>query len=87
MYEKNGCHFHLSETTDVAEANPDMVNQLTTQMKRLIADGCSTVGAPQKNDVEMSVDKANTGAKEKKGKKEKKDTKKEMALAKDPHFD
>ncbi len=72
MYEKNGCHFHLSETTDVAEANPDMVNQLTTQMKRLIADGRSTVGAPQKNEADISLGKAGTDSKENKGKKGKK---------------
>jgi len=77
----------LSETTDVAEANPDMVNQLTTLMKRLITQGRSTVGAPQKNEADISLDKAGAGNKDHKGKKGKLDAKKEVALAKDPHFD
>jgi arylsulfatase A-like enzyme len=77
----------VSETKDIAEANPDVVERLTTLMRRYIAEGRSTVGAPQKNDVEMSVDKAGTGGKEKKGKKGKKNSKEEVELAQDPNFD
>jgi arylsulfatase A-like enzyme len=77
----------LSETKDIVEANPDVVKRLTTLMQRYIDEGRSTVGAPQKNDVEMSVDKASSGGKEKKGKKGKKTAKEEVALAKDPSFD
>ena len=77
----------LSETTDVAKANPDIVKQLTTLMKRMIDEGRSTVGAPQKNEAPISLGKAGTDSKEHKGKKGKKDAKKEVALAKDPSFD
>jgi hypothetical protein len=48
----------LSETKNVAEANPDLVERLTALMRRYIAEGRSTVGAAQKNDVEMSVEKS-----------------------------
>ena len=77
----------VSETKDIAEANPDVVERLTTLMRRYIAEGRSTVGAPQKNDAEISVDKAGTGGKEKKGKKGKKNSKEEVELAQDPNFD
>lgn len=77
----------LSETKDIAEANSDVVKRLTTLMKKYISECRSTVGAPQKNDVEMSVDKTSAGGKEKKGKKGKKNAKEEVALAKDPSFD
>ncbi len=77
----------LSETKDVAEANPDVAARLTTLMRRYIDEGRSTVGAPQKNEAEVSVDKASAGGKEKKGKRGKKNSKEEVALAKDPHFD
>ena len=77
----------LSETKDIAEANSDVVKRLTTLMHRYISEGRSTVGASQKNEANMSVDKAGTGGKEKKGKKGKKTAKEEVALAKDPSFD
>jgi arylsulfatase A len=67
----------LSETKDIAEPNPDVVKRLTTLMNRYISEGRSTLGAPQKNDVEMSVDKSSSGGKEKKGKKGKKNQKAE----------
>jgi len=67
----------LSETKDIAEASPDVVKRLTTLMNRYISEGRSTLGAPQKNDVEMSVDKSSSGGKEKKGKKGKKNQKAE----------
>ncbi len=57
----------LGETKNVAEANPDVGERLTTLMRKYITDGRSTIGAPQKNDAEMSVDKA-PGGQEKKGK-------------------
>jgi hypothetical protein len=57
-------------------------------MHRYIGEGRSTVGAPQKNEAIMSVDKARSGGGEnKKGKKSKKTAKEEVALAKDPSFD
>jgi len=77
----------LSETKDIAEANSDIVKRLTTLMHRVIAEGRSTVGAPQKNEAEMSVDKASSGGKGNKGKKGNKNAKEEVALAKDPSFD
>lgn len=55
----------LSETTNVAEANPDVVQRLTTLLRQYIAQGRSTVGAPQKNDVEMSLDTPSAGKKRK----------------------
>jgi arylsulfatase A-like enzyme len=78
----------LSETKDISEANPDVVKRLTTLMNRYIAEGRSTLGAPQKNEANMSVDKASSGGGENiKGKKSKKTAKEEVALAKDPSFD
>jgi arylsulfatase A-like enzyme len=77
----------LSEIKDIVEANSDVVKRLTILMHKYIAEGRSTLGAPQKNDVEMSVDKASASGKEKKGKKGKKNSKEEVALAKDTSFD
>ena len=54
-------------------------------MRRYIAEGRSTIGAPQKNEAEMSVDESTPG-KKKKGKKAKKSPK-EAVLALDPKFD
>lgn len=65
----------LSETKDIAEANSDVVKRLTALMHRYITEGRSTLGAPQKNEAEISVDKASTGGNEKKGKKEKNNAK------------
>jgi hypothetical protein len=58
-------------------------------MNSYIAKGRSTVGAPQKNEVNMSVDKASSGGGggKKKGKKGKNNSAEEVALAKDPSFD
>jgi len=75
----------LSEKQNVAETNPDVVERLTALMRRYIADGRSTLGAPQKNDVDMSVDKVSPG-KGNKGRKGKK-SKEEIALALKPDFD
>ncbi len=74
----------LSETQNVAEANPEVIAKLTALMQKYIADGRSTVGAPQKNDVEMSLEGSGD---RKKGKKSKKKGAKEVALALDPDFD
>jgi arylsulfatase A-like enzyme len=62
----------LSETKDIAAANPDVVKRLTALMNRTISEGRSTIGAPQKNEADMSVDKASSGrgGGKKKGKKE-----------------
>jgi len=80
----------LGETRNAAEANPDVVERLTVLMRRYIDEGRSTIGAPQKNDEEISVDKVSADGKEKKdkkGKRGKKNSKEEVALALDPHFD
>jgi arylsulfatase A-like enzyme len=77
----------LSETKDVTEANSDVVKRLTALMNRYISEGRSTIGAPQKNDVEMSMDNTSSGGGKKKGKKGKKNSSEEVALAIDPNFD
>ncbi len=56
----------LGETKNVAEANAEVVERLTTLMKKTIADGRSTAGAQQKNDVHMSVDGGSGGERKKK---------------------
>ncbi|MDP3069403.1 MAG: arylsulfatase [Opitutaceae bacterium] len=56
----------IGETTDVAAANPAIVARLTVLMKSYIANGRSTTGAPQKNDVPISLD-APRAAKKAKG--------------------
>ncbi len=58
----------LSETKNVANANPEVVKRFTTLMNQYIADGRSTAGAPQKNEASMSLEKT-SGAKKQKGKK------------------
>jgi arylsulfatase A-like enzyme len=45
----------LGETSDVAAAHPEIVARLTALMKSYLATGRSTPGAPQKNDVPMSI--------------------------------
>lgn len=75
----------LSEKNNVAETNIEVVARLTTLMKKYIADGRSTVGAPQKNDTEISVDESST--KKKKGNKASKTSSKDVTLALDPSFD
>jgi len=51
----------LSETKEVSGANPQVVDRLTTLMRRYIADGRSTPGMPQKNDSPMSIDDPSSG--------------------------
>ena len=76
----------LSEKNNVAEGKPEVVERLTTLMKKYITEGRSTVGVAQKNEVEMSVEKSGISTK-KKGKKAGKKSKGEVALALDPQFD
>lgn len=45
----------LGETTNVAEQNPAVVADLTKLLNRLVADGRSTPGAPQQNDVAVDI--------------------------------
>ena len=65
--------YHLA--TDVAEAtnvyskHPEVVAELTALMEKLITDGRSTPGAPQKNDVEVRRFLGNTPASKTKAKK------------------
>ena len=59
----------LSESTNVAEANPEVVTRLTSLINKHIADGRSTPGAQQKNDAPLSVDNPSP-AKKKKARKE-----------------
>ena len=75
----------LSETRSVAEANPELVERLTTLMQKYISNGRSTAGVAQRNDAPMSLD-GSAGAK-KKGKRGEKKSRKEVALALDPRFD
>lgn len=51
----------VSETQNVAAANPEVVVRLTALMRRHIAEGRSTPGAPQKNDAALSVDDSSPG--------------------------
>lgn len=46
----------LSEMNDVADMNPEIVDRLTTLLRRFIAEGRSTAGAPQKNDTAILLD-------------------------------
>lgn len=46
----------LGETSNVADANPDVVRGLTTLMQQYIADGRSTPGAAQQNGAKISID-------------------------------
>lgn len=48
----------LSEKTNIAGANPEVVARLTALMQKYIADGRSTPGAPQKNDAAINYDSA-----------------------------
>ena len=43
----------LGETKNLAAAMPEKVAEMKVLLERLIADGRSTPGAPQKNDVEV----------------------------------
>lgn len=73
----------LSEKQNVADANPEVVTRLAALMEKYIADGRSTVGAAQKNDVKMSIEGTGRG----KGGKAKRRSKAETASALDPNFD
>lgn len=57
----------LGETNNVAQANAETVQRLTTLMSQYITDGRSTAGTPQKNDVAISLGKP--GVKGARGKK------------------
>ncbi|MBC7366879.1 MAG: arylsulfatase, partial [Undibacterium sp.] len=43
------------ETRNLALAQPERVAQLTAVMERIIADGRSTPGKPQRNDVQVTL--------------------------------
>jgi arylsulfatase A-like enzyme len=55
----------LGETKDLAATNPETVARLAALMRKQIADGRSTPGAPQKNDSPLSVDAPPPGKKKK----------------------
>lgn len=55
----------LGETKDLAASNPETVERLATLMRKQIADGRSTPGAPQKNDSPLSVNAKPPGKKKK----------------------
>ncbi len=92
IFLKGGAHelynlqTDLSETKNVAATNPEVVEHLTALMKKYIAEGRSTVGAAQKNEAEMSVDKSSPD-KKKKGRKMQAQPEQEVTLALDPEFD
>ena len=46
------------ERTNAQSEHPDVVARMTTLMEKFVADGRSTPGAPQKNDVAVDVHKA-----------------------------
>lgn len=73
----------LGETKDVAAENPEVVAKLATLMKKTIADGRSTAGAPQKNEAPFPMGGA---GKKKQGKATKK-PKGEKSAELDPSFD
>jgi arylsulfatase A-like enzyme len=75
----------LSETTNIAQANTEVVERLTTLMKKYIADGRSTAGAAQKNEAEISLDGG--GWKNRKAKTSSAESDREAALAHDVDFD
>lgn len=72
----------LSETTNVADANGDVVDRLTGLMRQYIAKGRSTPGAAQKNGAEISID-GRTQQKGRAGAKKRREEKR----AQDPSFD
>ena len=45
----------LGETTNLVDQYPEKVGQLLTLLKKQVADGRSTPGAPQKNDAEIDL--------------------------------
>jgi len=50
--------YDLSETMDVAAANPDVVEKLAALMQQYIDNVRSTPGEAQKNGVEMTLEKS-----------------------------
>ena len=48
-----------AETTNLHEKHPEVVQRLTKLLNDIIANGRSTPGAPQKNDVPVIVAKPN----------------------------
>jgi arylsulfatase A-like enzyme len=48
------------ETKDLAAGHPDEVKRLTALMEKLVADGRSTPGERQKNDVDVKILKSAT---------------------------
>jgi arylsulfatase A-like enzyme len=55
----------LGETKDLAATHPEVVERLAALMRKQIADGRSTPGAPQKNESPLSVDSPPPGKKKK----------------------
>jgi arylsulfatase A-like enzyme len=53
----------IGETKDLATTNPETVERLAALMRKNIANGRSTPGAPQKNDSPLSVDAPPPGKK------------------------
>ena len=53
----------LGETKDLAAVKPETVERLATLMRKQIANGRSTPGAPQKNNSPLSVDTPPPGKK------------------------
>lgn len=47
------------ETTNLYEKHPKLVEKLTAELVRIVENGRSTSGAPQKNDVSVDIFKAN----------------------------
>jgi arylsulfatase A-like enzyme len=59
----------LGEKANLQEKHPDVVERLTKLLEKFVADGRSTPGAPQKNDVAVDVwkrkvERATSGARE-----------------------
>jgi arylsulfatase A len=55
----------LGERQDVAAAHPQVVERLTALMKRYVAEGRSTAGAPQPQEAPITVDATSGGLKPK----------------------
>ncbi len=76
----------LSETSNVLEANPEVVGRLTDLMNRYINDGRSTAGNPQKNEASISLD-GPSGGKKRQGEKSERKSDAEETKATDPDSD
>jgi len=75
----------IGETKDVGAGNPEVVAKLTKLMQRFIDNGRSTPGAPQKNDVTMSLAGKDRGKKKEAKKKDGKGN--DGGNVTDPSFD